>query len=317
MNGFSPELESPLGTWRSQDTSPRLGSQDSGSPREDFDGQTDHDAAASRYGSQSDIRLSIMPTMAGSSSGSINGLTSTHHRRLLTELQMGDRLRRGLVTSAPSQGIIHDFAFYLRNNHILLAAFVAHPSHPYPVQRRRLLLLNSLGFAFFVTCLAQSLGSQCGASSDCVHHRRDREQLRAVLGAPLLALLRDFPTTLSVALQLLWDVPGGSMGICHCAKQGPCRKGCGRGMLACLMCHLLGLVYAVLAAILFFAFTQVLNIVDFDDVVMLLLTSKSLAFLYALPVSALIFLLLWRAEKTDQHREAGETSSKGGGVPLV
>ena len=206
-----------------------------------------------------------------------------------------ERFRSGRVTSKPPD-LLHDFIFYLRNNHVLLSAFAAHAAHPYPLQRRRLLLLNSIGFAFFVACLAQSLGSTCGTSSECESNRRDREQLRSVLGAPLVAVLRDFPTTLSVLLQLVWDVPGSSMGICHCAKQGTCKQQCGRGMLVCFMCQLVGGVYAALGAILLFVFSQLLHIVEVNDVVLLCLTSKALAFLYAIPVSAVLFVWLWRAE---------------------
>jgi hypothetical protein len=206
-----------------------------------------------------------------------------------------EQFRTGHVRSRPPD-LLSDFIFYLRNNHVLLFAFVAHPEHPYPLKRRQLLLLNTFGFALFVACLAQSLG---GAGAEA----RDAEQLKAVLGEPVVALLRDFPTTLSVLLQLLWDVPGASMGVCHCAKDAPdgprpCQTLCGRGQILCYVCHLSWwpVVYAATAAILLFVFAQVLNIVDLGDVLLLLLTSKALAFLFAIPTSALIFAWLWQCE---------------------
>ena len=278
--------------------SPLRASDDGDSPREEF-GTLGHERT--QCGSNADIRrLNFLPSgTISASNGSLRlsqaPMSHEGSAAAYSAAFEGARFQMGRVASKPPD-LIHDLVFYLRNNHMLLAAFTAHSSHPYGVQRRRLLLLNSVGFAFFITCLAQSLGGGCTASSECVSNRRNREQLREVIGAPVVALLRDFPTTLSVLLQLLWDVPQASMGICHCAKHGPCRKQCGRGMLACFICNLLGVVYAIAATTLLFIFAKVLGIVEVSDVMLLLLMSKALAFLYAIPMSAAIFALLWRAE---------------------
>ena len=114
--------------------------------------------------------------------------------------------------------------------------------------------------------------------------------------SPVLELLRDWPTTLCVLIQLLWDVPGGSLGICPCAQRGPCRRPCGRGMLVCFVCHLLGMVYAAAGAVLLFLFTGLHFVTSLHDAASLLITTKALAFALALPTSACIFALLRRAE---------------------
>ena len=219
-----------------------------------------------------------------------------------------DRLRRGLVRSvAPfgPRGAFADLLFYLRNNHVLLSAFAADPGHPYSPQRRRLVLLNSIGFAFFLACLA-SLGDNCGSSCD-------REARGWLLNTPVLLLMRDWPTTLCVLLQLLWDVPGASLGICHCAQQGPCPRSCGRGMLVCFVCHLLGMVYGAAGALLLFLFSQVLSLVEWQQVLRLLATTKALAFAIAVPLSALIFAILWRAEGVAIEGK-GEAEARGGSL---
>ena len=55
----------------------------------------------------------------------------------------------------PPNGWWADGWFYVKNNHVFLSIFLAHPSHPYTRGRRFLVLLNSLSFAWFVTALFQ------------------------------------------------------------------------------------------------------------------------------------------------------------------
>ena len=47
----------------------------------------------------------------------------------------------------PPNGWWADGWFYVKNNHVFLSIFLAHPSHPYTRGRRFLVLLNSLPFA--------------------------------------------------------------------------------------------------------------------------------------------------------------------------
>jgi len=215
-----------------------------------------------------------------------------------------ERLRQGHVMSEGSgkgmSDIMRDLFFYLRNNHVLLSAFLAHKDHPYPPERRRLVLVNSIGFAFFLATIS-SLGI-CGGSCSRRAERHGWVHIAPIL-TPIATFLRDWPTTISVVLQLVWDVPGGSLGICHCAQVGPCRRSCGRGMLMCYFCHMLGMIYAALGAGLLLLFSLFMGLVAVQDVLLLMLTTKGLAFLFGLPVSCGIFLLLWRHERRERPDE--------------
>lgn len=127
----------------------------------------------------------------------------------------------------PPNSWLEDCLFYLRNTHVLLAVFLAHPAHPFPRKRRALVLISSLAFAFFITSLLKGTGlAKLGPVS--------------IVGA---------------ILQLFWDVPGSMLGTCPCASTPMLpvwlRKCCESASFCCLMCHFLfGLLYIALACIL-------------------------------------------------------------------
>ena len=79
-------------------------------------------------------------------------------RRLATSSD--DEMRNALLSGQmrfPPNGWWTDGWFYVKNNHVFISIFLAHPSHPYTRGRRFLVLLNSLSFAFFVTSFFQVL----------------------------------------------------------------------------------------------------------------------------------------------------------------
>ena len=79
-------------------------------------------------------------------------------RRLATSSD--DEMRNALLSGQmrfPPNGWWTDGWFYVKNNHVFISIFLAHPSHPYTRERRFLVLLNSLSFAFFVTSFFQVL----------------------------------------------------------------------------------------------------------------------------------------------------------------
>lgn len=204
-----------------------------------------------------------------------------------------ERMRAGLVVAVVPQGgrgLISDWIFYMQNNHVLLSAIFAHPSHPYPLQRRRLVLLNSLCFCFFITSLLFLAGYALPSVPAA---------WRSTLG--MISLLRDWPTTASVVLQLVWDVPGSSLGICPCARSGmppALRKPCGYGMLCCLACHLLGVIYWAVGAALLLLFGPGMSLQAARKFSVLFWWTKLLALLLAVPTGTVIFLLLRRHELT-------------------
>lgn len=124
----------------------------------------------------------------------------------------GDPMRAALLrgqVSFPPNGWITDWWFYLKNNHVLVSCLLAHPAHPYTRQRRLLVLLNSLSFAFFVTALLSTL----------------------IPGGVLRTATLLVWGTL---LQLLWDVPASLLGTCACAHMAclptPVRRCCGASL---------------------------------------------------------------------------------------
>ena len=97
-----------------------------------------------------------------------------------------DLMRTALLSGQvrfPPNGWWTDCWFYVKNDHVFISVFLAHPSHPYTRERRCvhimcfhevtspteaphhphsfLVLLNSLSFAFFVTALFQVLAPMC------------------------------------------------------------------------------------------------------------------------------------------------------------
>jgi hypothetical protein len=221
---------------------------------------------------------------------------------------VAERMRQGSVISIlpeGERGALADFKFYIRNNHVLLSAFVADQSHPSPEQRRRLALLNSLAFGFFLAALLLLAKSRRAA---------DVPDLPAEARG-LIALVRNWPITLSVGLQLVWDVGSASLGVCPCAKVGPValRKPCGYGMLLCLACHVLGALYAAAGVILLLFFGPALSPASAADLCWLFLISKVLAWLLAVPVGALIFLALRQNELSEQAASRVPSYDEEGG----
>jgi hypothetical protein len=227
-----------------------------------------------------------------------------------------ERMRQGLVVSVLPEGphgIIADLKFYLNNNHMLLWAIFAHPAHPYPPQRRRLVLLNSLAFCFFVSSLLfLAVGRTTHIDVEDKWRWQTLEQ--GAVGLRHLTLLREWPTTLSVLLQLLWDVPGASLGICPCARAGmppALRKPCGFGMLACLACHLLGILYGVIGVILLGLLGPGWSTPAALEFGALFARTKLLAFLLALPASSFIFLCLRCHEQCAAPQAAPAATLRG------
>lgn len=209
-----------------------------------------------------------------------------------------ERMRKGLVISVlpdGPHGFLADLKFYLNNNHMLLWAFAAHPAHPYPPQRRRLVLLNSLAFCFFITSvLFLAVGRTAHVDGNDTW-RFEKKLEQGAEGLRHLPLLRHWPTTLSVMLQLIWDVPGSLLGSCPCARSGmptALRKPCGFGMLCCLACHLLGILYGVVGVLLLWLLGPGWSNAAVFEFLSLFVRSKTLAFLLALPASSGIFILL-------------------------
>ena len=104
---------------------------------------------------------------------------------------MRDALLGGQVRFAPN-GWWTDGWFYVKNNHVFISIFLAHPSHPYTRGRRFLVLLNSLSFAFFVTALFQVI-------------------------VPVETLRIAVVLVYGTLAQIMWDVPAAMLGTCPCA----------------------------------------------------------------------------------------------------
>lgn len=202
LDGFSP-MTSP----RPQGAGSDLASPASQSPRSL---RTSPRPVSELYGSP---RADESPALKEGSLGSPWGRSGAHGEE-------GGR-RSFVVSVVPGTppGLLRDWVFFAFNNHVLLSVFLAHPSHPYNAERRRLVLLNSLGFAFFVA----SLFFLAGHALPSVPHDWPTT-------LKLLSLLADQPTTLSVLVQLAWDASGSSLGVCPCA-QLCCRRPCGFAMV--------------------------------------------------------------------------------------
>lgn len=143
-----------------------------------------------------------------------------------------ERMRQGLVVGVQQPGrrvaLFADWLFYMTSNHVLLSAVCFPQPHPYSLQRRRLVCATSLAFAFFLAVVLLLAGYALPAVP------RDYS-----VSKMLLARLNDWPNTLSVMLQLLWDVSGASLSTCACVRIGPLsfRKACSVAMLCCLACQ--------------------------------------------------------------------------------
>ena len=111
---------------------------------------------------------------------------------------MRDALLGGQVRFAPN-GWWTDGWFYVKNNHVFISIFLAHPSHPYTRGRRFLVLLNSLSFAFFVTALFQVI-------------------------VPVETLRIAVVLVYGTLAQIMWDVPAAMLGTCPCAHMARCAK---------------------------------------------------------------------------------------------
>lgn len=235
--------------------------------------------------------------------------TSTYDSPRIGEAaNVEDRMRRGDVVGVQPHGealrieLLADWLFYTTNNHVLLAAVgFAHPSHPYPLNRRIQMLATSLAFAFLLASVlliaGYALPSVPGDYS---------------MSKTLLALLRDWPTTASVVLQLLWDVSGGSLSSCPCGRVGPpgLRKMCGFGMLCCLACQqvVMGVVFVASGAVLLvtaglFFEHRVFSLDAARSLALLFVETKLLAFGLAVPISSLIFFSLRQAQMASRSAE--------------
>ncbi|KAL1518939.1 hypothetical protein AB1Y20_003210 [Prymnesium parvum] len=194
------------------------------------------------------------------------------------------------MTAALREGRVHfppntwaeDCLFYLRNKHVLLSVFLAHPHHPFPRHRRALVLANSLAFAFFVTCVMRELLGKQGAAQG-------------------LALF------VSAVLQIAWDVPGVMFGACACATATALpvwlRQCCGCASLLCLSCHLLmGAVYALVGLILL-AVLPGDELKLYDDFA----AAKLLSFALAVPVDVAVFAMLHYFESRSGLAEKPES----------
>ena len=186
---------------------------------------------------------------------------------------MEEALRSGRVTfTHGAGGWLQDCIFYLCNNHILLAVFLAHPAHPYPRMQRGMVLFNSLAFAFFVTAV-----------------------LHALIPAEVRGLLH---LTLGTVLQLLFDVPASMLGTCPCAHRAlpeVVQNACRGTALCCLSLHTcLAVVFAVVGAG-FLALTSLLGRDD-DAVWDGFIQTKASAFASAVPTAVFIYALLRQCE---------------------
>lgn len=197
-----------------------------------------------------------------------------------------DTLRDGLITYTPGPaGWIKDCAFYLCNNHILLAAFLAHPLHPYPRQSRAVVLFNSLAFGFFVTgVLHVILPAEEG------------------VGAIARATLQ---VTIGTLLQLLFDVPASLMATCPCAHRslpGGVQGFCRGVATCCLSLHTCLAVLLTLLSLLLLSFGG-----NTDAVAAGFLTTKLNAFVGTVPTAILIYAVL-------RQCESGQPPSKATGM---
>ena len=187
-------------------------------------------------------------------------------------ITMRAALASGRVTYTDSW--IRDGLFYLCNNHVLLAVFLAHPEHPYGRLQRGLVLLDSLAFAFFITAVLHSL-------------------------IPLEMARSALHVTLGTLLQLAFDVPSSMLGTCPCAHRAlpDFLQGCCRGVaLVCLSVHTCAsLIFALLGAGLL-AFVGMLGGTNGDVVWHGFVETKLNAFAAALPTAVLMYALVRKCE---------------------
>jgi len=192
-----------------------------------------------------------------------------------------DLMRTALLSGQvrfPPNGWWTDCWFYVKNDHVFISVFLAHPSHPYTRERRFLVLLNSLSFAFFVTALFQVI-------------------------IPVKTLRVVAVLVCGTLLQIMWDVPAAMLGTCPCAHlaclPAPLRRLCSCASFACLCCRtLLGLALGAfgLAVLIFLAADQREEF--FHRFVM----SKLMAFATGVPIAMLIYSLLQCCEAWQVRR---------------
>jgi len=202
-------------------------------------------------------------------------------RRLATSSD--DEMRSALLSGQvrfPPNGWWTDGWFYLKNNHVFISIFLAHPSHPYTRERRFLVLLNSLSFAFFVTSFFQVL-------------------------MPVETLRVAMVLVYGTLAQIMWDVPAAMLGTCPCAHMAclppAVRRLCGCASFGCLCCHtLLGLVFgAIGAAVLLF-----LPADQREELIRRFGESKLMAFATGVPIALFIYAVLQRCETRQVRRAA-------------
>ena len=188
-------------------------------------------------------------------------------------ITMREALEQGRVTFTPSW--LRDCAFYLANNHVLLAVFLAHPAHPYGRLQRGLVLFNSVAFAFFITAVLHA-------------------------AVPLDLARTAVHATLGTVLQLLFDLPASMLGTCPCAHRclPPPVQGCCRGVaLMCLSCHTcMALVLGLLGAGALAVNQLFAGEGDSELVWDRFLQTKRDAFVAALPWAIIMYALLRACE---------------------
>ena len=197
-----------------------------------------------------------------------------------------ETLGAGRVTYTPGHiGWFKDFGFYLSNNHVLLAAFLAHPLHPYPRGSRAIVLFNSLAFGFFITgMLRVIIPAQEGVGAIA------RSTLQATAGT---------------ILQLLFDIPASLIATCPCAHKslpGLVQVCCRGAASCCLSVHTCLAVLLTLLSLLLLTFGG-----NTDEVWSEYSTTKANAFIGAVPSALVIYAVL-------RQCEAGEARANGTGM---
>lgn len=217
---------------------------------------------------------------------------SAHRTKEMAEPKAGEvevteeTLGAGRVTYTPGHiGWFKDFGFYLSNNHVLLAAFLAHPLHPYPRGSRAIVLFNSLAFGFFITgILRVIIPAQEGVGAIA------RSTLQATAGT---------------ILQLLFDIPASLIATCPCAHKslpGLVQVCCRGAASCCLSVHTCLAVLLTLLSLLLLTFGG-----NTDEVWSEYSTTKANAFIGAVPSALVIYAVL-------RQCEAGEARANGTGM---
>ena len=182
----------------------------------------------------------------------------------------------------PPNGWFTDLWFYIKNNHILISIFLAHPSHPYTHSRRFLVLLNSLSFAFFVTAVCQSL-------------------------IPNAILASFVILTYGTFFQIVWDMPAAMLSTCPCAHTmclpAPLRRCCSCASFVCLCCHtLLGLVFGAAGALALLLLPPGRR----EELITNWVESKLIAFATAIPTATLVYALVQCCEVRQAQRDMAQ-----------